>query len=247
MENILITGSTSSIGKETIKALSAKYTNSNFGLVGRTEKKILNTVKDIGLKDNFIPIVADLTKLEDIQSVRDNFINEFKNISILVNAAGYWHSDQGAIVDLSLQEISSLDIQNCLNIELQLPIQLIKSLIADFKNSKIRKIVHVSSVFDSCGQGMLPFYASNKGVQAFIKGISEELRRDLIQVNCVCPWITNTEAVKKHYSDGFGSGVDPSEIAKVISYLCSTECDNITGQNIEVRRKDDFDSITGLF
>lgn len=91
---------------------------------------------------------------------------------------------------------------------------------------------------------MAHYVASKGGVLTFSRALATELGADRINVNCVCPGLTDTEGVQKTpHKDAFefvdmlqaikGRGV-PADIVPAIAFLASEEAQWITGQALNV-------------
>ncbi|MEM9952604.1 MAG: SDR family oxidoreductase [Chloroflexota bacterium] len=97
---VIVTGATNGIGEVT--ALELAQQGATVVAVSRSEEKLQNTVKRIIAKtgnENVSYIQADLSSLEQIVGVADEFLNRFNRLDVLVNNAGGYFSDRRETVD----------------------------------------------------------------------------------------------------------------------------------------------------
>lgn len=107
------------------------------------------------------------------------------------------------------------------------------------------KVVFVSSITVVATQPVLPHYIASKGG---IIGLTRALARSMgpqgIRVNCVMPGAIRTEGETKAFPDQAAilkalnekqclpGRIDPEHIEPTFAFLCSSESDAITGQNV---------------
>jgi 3-oxoacyl-[acyl-carrier protein] reductase len=106
------------------------------------------------------------------------------------------------------------------------------------------RIINISSTSAVLGnKGQANYAAAKAGIEAFSRTLAREVGSRGITVNTVAPGFINTdmtdsssgldqeELIKEIPLGRFGK---PSEIAHLISYLCSEESSYITGQTIHI-------------
>src|ERR1035437_2064073 len=95
--NIVITGASRGIGYELVKFLSADPKNTIIAIARNAEKlAALNPLSKV------IPVVCDLSKIEDILSLNLKIKAELPSVNILINNAG-------AIVNKDFSDITYTD------------------------------------------------------------------------------------------------------------------------------------------
>ena len=224
MKNILITGSSSGIGKvaaETLKAEGYK--------VFQTGRKLLDI-------ENYISI-----NLSDPNNVNKlyNYVKEnFGDIDILINNAGeYVYSPIDKMKpDEIIQIFNSNFISNYYLTSLVVPKK---------KKKKFGRIVNIASISGVVGEANASLYSATKSAYfGFSKALALELAEYNITVNSISPgWVETqltenalSEEEKKETLDVIPQKrfVEPVEVANLIKYLISDNAKGITGQNINL-------------
>ena len=89
MKNVLVTGSTGTLGEELIKTLS----KNNYNVIAHYHT---NEIKVQKLKEqlpNIEFIKSDLTSEEEINIMVDKIIKKYKHIDILINNAAFYQDE----------------------------------------------------------------------------------------------------------------------------------------------------------
>ena len=211
MVNVLITGSSRGIGK----SIFIELRNKGYNCITPSRNELdISCVKSI-----------------------NKYINSL-NISIdcLVNCAGI--NILGKI-----NEIDEKDVSIMLNTNLIAPLFLIKSVSEQMKEKKYGKIINVSSIWGVSSKEFRTLYSITKfGVNGLTKSLARELGEYNILVNSIAPGYVNTEMTKKNVPIEEQEKIketiplkrfaEPSEIAKLVSFLLSDNNTYITGQTI---------------
>lgn len=231
---IIVTGGASGIGLATAKKLSID------------NKVIIADYKDINqdfIKENFTNIdnvyyfKCDISKKENIMSLRDFVQEKFYKLDCLVCNAGILPLPCGidTITDDSIDRTIDVNLKGtfkCLNI------------LGNFikETSKTGSIVNISSVDGLIGEPYGVIYSTTKaGIISLTKSFARYFKGD-IRVNCVAPGLIDTPLTDS-------TGEDPSwttdysiikrigkpeEIADSIIFLLSDKSSFITGQVLAV-------------
>ena len=156
-KTILLTGASKGIGFGLSKLLDKE--GANLILVGRNFQ-----IKSLKSKHKYIEV--DLTKMEDIAKLRKELANE--KIDILINMAGIG-------IYKPLEELTLEDFYYSQQINLMVPLLLIKAVLNDLEQSDIGLVLNIGS-----GAGTMPFknrsaYCSSKfGLRGLSLSLSEE-------------------------------------------------------------------------
>jgi meso-butanediol dehydrogenase / (S,S)-butanediol dehydrogenase / diacetyl reductase len=245
---VFITGSARGIGRAitqvfadegAILALSDLDENE----LGKVEKELENTVKQIKTYK------LDVSKEAMVKEVIEKVINDFGTIDILINNAGV--STMNYFWDITEQE---WDFNMDVNAK---GIWLTSKYVAPHMIAKKKgKIVNTASMAGKEGAPLESHYAASKfGVIGFTQAAALELAPYGINMNCVCPGFVKTsmqerEAIWEAKLRGaqdpdevisgyikqtpLGRLCYPEDVAKVVSFLASSDADFMTGQAINV-------------
>lgn len=224
MKKILITGSSSGIGKvaaETLKSAGYK--------VFKTGRKKLDI-------ENYLSI-----DLSDPQNVCElyNYVKEnFGDIDMLINNAGeYVYSP---VDKMKLDDIIKIFNSNFLS-----HYYLTTLVVPYMKQNKFGRIINIASISGVVGEANASLYAATKSAYyGFSKSLALELAEYNITVNSISPgWVETpltdnalSEHEKRETLDIIPQKrfVEPVEIANLIKYLISDDAKGITGQNINI-------------
>ncbi|CAG2110851.1 unnamed protein product [Medioppia subpectinata] len=236
----LITGSSSGIGAAT--ALLLAKSGANVVITGRIAENVNKICKECtevspkGLKA--LPVVADVTKEEDLDRLLDTTIKTFGKLDILVNNAGFGDSSQ--ISDAEYLKSQKAVFDTNLNSVIYLTHKSIQYLEKTKGN-----IINISSIAGiQSGKGMSAYCMSKAAMDMFTKCIAVDLGSKGIRVNSVNPGAVRTnimrnmtlteeqtkagfESISSKYPVGrVGEGLD---IANAVAYLASDQASFVTG------------------
>lgn len=186
----------------------------------------------------FAPTRAELDLLDD--SSINTFINNYIDIyfSVLINNAG--------INPINfLEDITALDLEQTLQVNLKAPIKLIQGLIKKMKEQRYGRIINISSIWSVVSkEKRLAYSASKFGINGVTKTLAVELAPYNILVNSVCPGYVNTALTRQNVPEKelqkisklipLGRLAEPCEIAETVYFLGSHHNSYITGQQIVV-------------
>ena len=83
---VLITGAGSGIGRAT--ALAFLRDGFRVALAGRNEQKLRSVAEESGAAERACPVVADVTRPEDVRALFDAVVSRFDRLDVLFNNAG---------------------------------------------------------------------------------------------------------------------------------------------------------------
>lgn len=223
---ILVTGSSRGIG-----AAIAKNLIEQGAFVFGTSTNIKNLKNSRSLKWLEVDFL-------DQNSV-DNFLDNVEEIGLFdacVNNAGINRIKP-------LKDISSVDFDNLLDVNLKGPYQICK-LMSDLLPSG-GKIVNIASIWSVITKEKRSLYTATKaGLAGLSRALAVELGPKNILVNTLSPGFVLTDLTKESLSNEQIENLSieiplrrmaqPSEIAEVVSFLVSKKNTYLTGQNIIV-------------
>ena len=182
-------------------------------------------------------MVLNVTDLESINSLLSAVIDRFGAPTILINNAGIAKDN----LLLRMKEEEWLDV---VNTNLTSVFRLSKACVRAMTKARWGRIVTISSVVGSMGNGGQSNYSATKaGVEGFSRALAKELGSRSITVNSVAPGFIETDMTKELPEANKASMLEqiplarlgaPSEIAAVIKFLVSDAAGYITGETIHV-------------
>ncbi len=247
----LITGGSRGIGAATVKMFVQAGAKVVFSYRERRETAEA-LVRECG-PNNCVAIQADLSSgspqdaIGSAHELVGAAIARFGRIDHLVANHGIWPSD-----NVPINEMSDIQWLRTVDTNLNSVFGLIRSVVAQMKKQPKRDskasghIVLISSTAGQRGEAFHCDYAATKGALiSMVKGLSTELARDGIYVNCVAPGWVNTEMAAPALRDPnagatikstipLGRVGKPEEIAAPVLFLCTPHAGFITGEIFNV-------------
>jgi|LSQX01.2.fsa_nt_gb NAD(P)-dependent dehydrogenase (short-subunit alcohol dehydrogenase family) len=141
--------------------------------------------------------VLDITDREAVLKVFDEIYNEIGPVYALVNNAGI--VDQRPFDEITSEQ---MDLQMRVNVSGTL--FCTQGAIRGMKENKAGKIINFSSKSGKTGSALMVHYSAAKGaVIALTQALAFELADHKINVNCLCPGITDATGVWSEVSKGY--------------------------------------------
>ena len=228
----LITGATRGIGR----AISNKFieAGANVILTGTSQIEI-DQLSSENINKAIKWIMADFSTPNDILLFLDE-LSKMGIIDICINNAG-------VNIIKPLNEVKNEEYNRLMSINLSAPFSIVQNLIPNMLKQNFGRIVNIASIWSELSKSGRSLYTTSKtGLVGFTRSLSIEYGKNNILANSVSPGFTLTELTKQSLSDDqmallskeipIGRFAEPSEIAKVVLFLCSDLNTYITGQNI---------------
>ena len=182
-------------------------------------------------------IRLNVTDTDSIDTVLKTIIEEFGAPTILVNNAGITKDN----ILMRMKEDEWMDV---VNTNLTSVFRLAKACVRPMTKARWGRIINISSVVGSMGNGGQSNYSASKaGVEGFARALAKELGSRSITVNTVAPGFIDTD-MTKDLPDASKEAMltqiplarlgAPEEIAAVVSFLVSDAAGYITGETIHV-------------
>jgi 3-oxoacyl-[acyl-carrier protein] reductase len=191
---------------------------------------------------------ADMAQAEDITRLIDETRAHFGRLDILVTNAG--GPPPGYFMDFTDE-----DWLAALNLNLLSTIRLIRGVLPQMREQHWGRIVNITSV--TVKQPLETLILSNvsrAGVVTLSKTLSNQLAKDNVLINTVCPGIILTDRVDQVVGNiattqgldkdqalqnyvkpvPMGRPGEPAEFAELVIFLCSERCSYITGTVTQV-------------
>jgi len=184
---------------------------------------------------------ADAGKHDDNRKLVDHCIRRLGRLDILVPNAGIWNLE-----DLPIEKMTEKQWDEMMRVNLKSVYSIIHFSVPQMIKQKSGKIIAISSTAGQRGESFHTHYGASKGgVISLTKGLSTELARHGILVNCVAPgWVATdmsnpvleTKAGKKMMASviPLGRAGTAEEIAGPILFLASDLANFISGEILNV-------------
>ncbi len=204
-----------------------------------------------------LPVVTDLTQPENIKDLVQKTIDTFGAIHVLVNNAG--GPPAGFFEDMTDEKW-----QQGIELTLMSSVRLTREVLPHMKQQKWGRVVNITSI--SVKQPIDELLLSNSlrlGVLGWAKTLANQVAKDGILINNVCPGWTKTGRVVELFEgraqsqnksvEDIENGISntiplgrlgkPKELANLVVFLASERASYITGTSIQV----DGGSVKGIY
>src|SRR2546425_4766376 len=184
---------------------------------------------------------ADVSKHADNQKLVEHCVSRLGRLDIVVANAGVWNLE-----DLPIEKMTEKHWDEMMRVNLKSVYSVIHFSVPQMIKQKSGKLIPISSTAGQRGESFHTHYGASKGgVISFTKGLSTELARHNILVNCVAPgWVATdmskpvleTKAGQKMATSliPLGRAGTPEEIAGPILFVASDLANFMTGEIINV-------------
>ena len=234
-KQVLITGSSRGIGKETALYLAQNgfdiilHCNKNI----QKAEEVLKSIQNFGVKGRILQF--DTKNREECKKIITGDIQ--KNgayFGVVLNA--------GIARDVVFPIMEDDDWDSVLNTNLGGFYNVLKPIVMPMIENRIKgRIIAMSSISGLRGNyGQVNYSASKAGIIGAVKALALELAKRKITVNCVAPGVIESDMTKELPADEvrklipmkrFGTA---KEVASLVNYLMSEDAGYITGQVISV-------------
>ena len=205
----LVTGAASGIGRALAVALADAGTDLwLLDVDARRLIKVLEEVRERGVRAR--PLLADLTRREDIDFAADTILASPEGLDLLINNAGIAYYG-GA------HKMSSEQWDELLSINLLAPIHLTQRLLQHVRSRPDTHIVNMCSIAGLVAGGRFTAYHTSKfGLFGYTQALRAEYTRKGLGVTAICPGPVRTNLYRNCETvDGKGAPEPPR-------WLCAT-------------------------
>ena len=208
--NIVITGASSGIGRETAIRLSQEPVNRIFAIA--RNRKSLTSLSGAAGHNNIIPVPMDVTSgRSSLSELKKRLERDAGSVDILINNAGH-------LVNKPFEDHTEADIAQSVSVNFTSAARLTAELLPLMVRGS-----HVVNIGSMGGfQGSLKFpglawYSATKGALAVLtECLAAEFAERGISFNCLCPGAVQTEMFQKAFP-GYSAPVSPFDMAGFIA------------------------------
>ncbi|MFQ5603034.1 MAG: SDR family oxidoreductase [bacterium] len=245
----LVAASSQGLGKAIASSLARE--GANVVICSRSAKNLQAAEEDIratAAEVETLTVVADLTQPQDIEKLVEKTVERFGTVHILVNNAG--GPPPGFF-----SELNDESWQMTVDLILMSSVRLTRAVLPFMKKQRWGRIINVTSV--SVKQPIDELLLSNSlrlSVIGWAKTLSNQVAKDGILINNVCPGWTRTERVAEliqalaasqgktpeEIDHSITSNIPiarmgkPEELANLVVFLASERASYLTGTSIQV-------------
>jgi len=175
---------------------------------------------------------CDVGNPEDIKAAVALAASKWSKIDVLVN-------DAAMMTFKPILELPDGDFDKVIQVNLRSVFLFCKYAVPHMPEGG--SIVNISSVHAyETTKNVVPYATSKGGMEAFTRGVSEELADRKIRINCIAPgaidtpMLWNNPNIKSGVETVQGAVGKPEDVAAAICFLASDEARFITGTNLTV-------------
>jgi NAD(P)-dependent dehydrogenase (short-subunit alcohol dehydrogenase family) len=246
---VIVTGAAGAIGKGI--AVAFAQANAKVFITDLTQDSVDASLNEINTGQiSCRGLAADVTDTKQVKNVVDAALKAFgEKIDILVNIAGI-------VGQAKVEDITEADWDKMFRVNCKGTFLFIKNVVPVMKKNKFGRIINFSSKSGKTGSALMSHYSAAK---AAIIGLTQALAHELadygINVNCLCPGITENTGVWDNVSAGYIKNLNLSkeevikkftakvplkrlakiqDIVALTLFLASDGADYMTGQAINI-------------
>lgn len=224
----LVTGSSTGIGHEIVRALSSSGV------------KVIATYNSSNPAYRYEDVIYRKLDITDNVECK-SFLEELDRLDITPNIL---INNAGVVRDSIFYKMKYEDWHHVINVNLLSLFNLTQPVFNMMKNQGYGRIVNISSVNANKGQiGQVNYCAAKAGIQGFTKALALEGAKYGVTVNTISPGYTDTKMMNTIKPEVLDKIIDaiplkrlckPEEIAALTLYLTSEQAAYITGANYEI-------------
>jgi len=218
---VIVTGASSGFGKDA--SLKFASEGSKVVLAARRLEKLEALAGEIRENGGIaFPVQADLTLQSDIEKLVETVLNEFGQVDILFNNAGFGRLDWFEKLD------ESKDIDAMLDVNLRGLIQLTRKVLPSMLEKRSGVIINMSSIAGMVAAPLYSIYSATKyGVRGFTEALRREVRPFGIQVCGIYPGGAATEFSRHSGNSEFKRKVKTPKFIRMTSEYVAQKAVNL--------------------
>jgi 3-oxoacyl-[acyl-carrier protein] reductase len=226
----LVTGASTGIGRAIAASIAAE--GAKMAVVARRRELLESLSKEIVTAGGAAPaiIVADMMEPDSATRIRDAALSALGSVEILVNCAG---ASTPLPVDAPDEKWDNAMTLNFTRVR-----QLTHALLPQMQARGFGRVINITGKSEP--DRLNASFAAKAGIHAWSKGLSKEIGKHGITVNCVAPGRIMSEQIRRLYPEGerqalsdteiaVGRYGEPEDVALVVTMLASPRAAYFTG------------------
>jgi NAD(P)-dependent dehydrogenase (short-subunit alcohol dehydrogenase family) len=211
MENVLITGASSGVGKSIVTHLSDEYH------VIAVARRIERMEEQFSKFNTISPHQIDLADTEETKATVDGLLDQYGDISYVINNAGV---NLGA----SIQDVDEADLLYSMRVNAIAPTIILQRMLPAMEGRGFGRVINVTSGAPlNCPVNSSPYSSSKAALNVLTVTAANEFEDTNIKINLMSPGPCRTEMAP----DG---PLDPSACHPTVEYLLSLDESGPTGR-----------------
>lgn len=237
----LVTGGSRGIGAATVRLFARAGADVVFNYHRRRDaaQQVEQEARKHGTRVESLK--ADLGRMADAKKLVSHTVERLGRLDVLVANAGIWNEK-----DTPIEKLTEREWDEMMRVNLKSVYVVTHFAAAHMIAQRSGRIIALSSTAGQRGEAFHSHYAATKGaIISFVKGLSTELARHNVLVNCVAPGWVDTDMSKQvlrtkagwKFATGqipLGRVATAEEIAGPILFLASDLATFVTGEILNV-------------
>jgi NAD(P)-dependent dehydrogenase (short-subunit alcohol dehydrogenase family) len=244
----IVTGGARGIGREICVELAER--GYDVAVVDIDEEAMAETRELVTAEGQAARAVrTDLGDVDAVETAVEAALDEFGTVEVLVNNAGI------AGPTAPCEDVTTDEWDQTLAVNLRGPFAMCRAVLPHMKDRGYGRIVNIASV---TGKRPLvnrtPYATTKMGLIGFTRTLATEVGEHDINVNAVCPGSVDGPRIRRVFEEqaeatgqtyeqvrasveaesARGQLVEQEDVAELVAFLCSSQADRITGQDINV-------------
>ena len=212
---VVITGSSKGLGKEIARVFHER--EATVIVSSREDNELKKTVDEL----NALPIVADVSKRQDIETLAQSVINKYGRIDFWINNAGIW------LPHASIEETDWGRVHELIEVNLFGTVYGSRAALIQMKKQRSGTIVNILSTSALEGRSGSSGYSASKWAAAgFTKSLRAEVKDAGIKVISVYPGGMQTNFFDEKKPDNINDYMP-------VSFVASKIVDNLIKDDLE--------------
>ena len=231
----LVTGASTGIGRATAKLLAAEGVR--LAVAARRRALLEDLAEEIAAAGGHSPVIIeqDVLAADAPARIAEAALNGLGSVQILVNNAGGSRAFTLETTEEQWAEALTLNFTR--------PRQLTHALLDQMMTGGWGRIVNITGKSEP--EGINGAFCAKAGIHSWAKGLSREVGKQGITVNCIAPGRIMSEQIERNYTPEYrqwqseheipvGRYGQPEELGALIVFLASPVAAYITGTVIAV-------------